>query len=187
MATDGSTPMMTAEDATNAAAVFVSLFNLTETPFNVDPTLGFPQVSLWATRIEGALRQVEGAVDDQTGQRARKWLSHAGTISSSDGELFDSLPFIPKTSKNEERKQQLLDQHSLTNLERWFINNTGDGNRSNQLIKYALLLVDGGQTIMQVEQAVHNLNNKLASKLPDDEIHQTIMVSAQRAIQKRAA
>ena len=127
------------------------------------------------------------AVDDQTGQRARKWLSHAGTISSSDGELFDSLPFIPKTSKNEERKQQLLDQHSLTNLERWFINNTGDGNRSNQLIKYALLLVDGGQTIMQVEQAVHNLNNKLASKLPDDEIHQTIMVSAQRAIQKRAA
>jgi len=127
------------------------------------------------------------AVDDQTGQRARKWLSNQGEVSSSDGELFDSLPFIPKTSKNEERKQQLLDQNSLTNLERWFISNTGDGNRSNQLIKYALLLVDGGQTIMQVEQAVHALNNKLASKLPDDEIHQTIMVSAQRAIQKRAA
>ena len=40
---------------------------------------------------------------------------------------------------------------------------------------------------MEVEQAVGNLNNKLADKLPDDEIHQTIMVSAQRAIQKRAA
>jgi len=127
------------------------------------------------------------AVDDQTGQRARKWLSHAGSVTSNDGALFDSLPFIPKTTKNEERKQQLLDQNSLTNLERWFISNTGDGNRSNQLIKYALLLVDGGQTIMQVEQAVHALNSKLASKLPDDEIHQTIMVSAQRAIQKRAA
>ena len=127
------------------------------------------------------------AVDDQTGQRARKWLSHAGSVTSNDGALFDSLPFIPKTTKNEERKQQLLDQNSLTNLERWFISNTGDGNRSNQLIKYALLLVDGGQTIMQVEQAVNALNSKLASKLPDDEIHQTIMVSAQRAIQKRAA
>jgi len=127
------------------------------------------------------------AVDDQTGQRARKWLSHQGSVTSNDGELFDPLEFIPKTSKNEERKQRMLDQNSLTNLERWFINNTGAGNRSNQLIKYALLLVDGGQTIMEVEQAVGNLNSKLADKLPDDEIHQTIMVSAQRAIQKRAA
>lgn len=127
------------------------------------------------------------AVDDQTGQRARKWLSNSDTLTINDGQLFDSLAFIPKTSKNEERKQRLLDLNSLTNLERWFINNTGSGNRSNQLIKYALLLVDGGQTIMEVEQAVGNLNNKLAERLPDDEVHQTIMVSAQRAIQKRAA
>jgi len=40
---------------------------------------------------------------------------------------------------------------------------------------------------MEVEQAVSTLNSKLAEKLPDDEVHQTIMVSAQRAIQKRAA
>ena len=127
------------------------------------------------------------AVDDQTGQRARKWLSHQGTVIANDGELFDPLEFIPKTSKNEERKQRMLDQTSLTNLERWFVNNTGAGNRSNQLIKYALLLVDSGRSIMEVEQAVSDLNNKLPEKLPDDEIHQTIMVSAQRAIQKRAA
>ena len=60
--------VMTTEDATNAAAVFVSLFNLTEPPFNNDPTMGIPQVSIWAARIEGALRQIEGAVDVHTGQ-----------------------------------------------------------------------------------------------------------------------
>ena len=58
----------------------------------------------------------------------------------------------------------------LDNLERWFIENTGLGNRSNQLVKYALLLVDMGADIGDVEDKVKSLNNKMADKLTDKEI-----------------
>ncbi|AYA64341.1 DUF3987 domain-containing protein [Alteromonas sp. RKMC-009] len=126
-------------------------------------------------------------IDEQTSQRSRKWLSHEGNCLVQDGELFDPVSFIPKTTKNEERKQRLLDQASLTNLERWFVNNTGQGNRSNQLIKYALLLVDSGKTLSQVEQATLALNEKLADKLPEDEIHTTIMITARKAFAKAQA
>ena len=127
------------------------------------------------------------AVDDNTNQRARKWLSHSGTLDVIDGELFDPLQFIPKTTKNENRKAKLVDQQSLTNIERWFVNNTGTGNRSNQLIKYALLLVDSGKTLTQTEQAVMALNEKIADKLPEEEILQTIMQSARKAFHKQTS
>lgn len=117
-------------------------------------------------------------VDDQTGQRARKWESFQGNVYSQDGMMFDPIAFIPRTSKNEERKERLLSQQSLTNLERWFVNNTGIGNRSNNVIRYALLLVDGGKSLSDVEESVRNLNMKLPDPLPDDEIQNTIMVTA---------
>lgn len=125
-------------------------------------------------------------VDDCTGQRARKWECNQGELHLIDGELFDPLAFIPRTSKNEERKAKLVDQQSLSNLERWFINNTGDGNRSNQLIKYALLLVDAGKSFTEVEQGVYDLNSKIADKLPEEEIASTILVSARKAYNKVA-
>ena len=126
-------------------------------------------------------------VDDQTNQRSRKWLANPGDVYDNEGEMFDPLSFIPKTTKNEKRKERLLDQQSLTNLERWFINNTGMGNRSNQLIKYALVLVDSGKTLIQTEQAVFVLNEKLADGLPEEEISTTIMQSARKAYAKLAA
>lgn len=126
-------------------------------------------------------------IDETTSQRCRKWQSHDGEIFVHDGELLDPVQFIPKTKKNEERKQRLIDQQSLSNLERWFVNNTGQGNRSNQLIKYALMLVDSGKTVSQVENAVLALNEKLADKLPEEEIMTTIMVSARKAYAKQAA
>lgn len=121
-------------------------------------------------------------VDTATNQRARKWMSHNGLYEYNDGELLDALPFIPKTSKNEERKQLMNSQQSLDNLERWFINNTGDGNRSNQLIRYAYILVDSGLDFGQVQGRVFDLNNKLADKLPDEEVLKTIMVSVGKKI-----
>ena len=124
-------------------------------------------------------------VDTQTNQRARKWLTHAGTFEYNNGALLDALLFIPKTAKNEERKKVILDQHSLTNLERWFINNTGTGNRSNQLIKYALMLVDSGMPIDSIRNNVLALNSKLADKMDDAEILSTIVVTAAKAIHKR--
>ena len=124
-------------------------------------------------------------VDDSTGQRSRKWLSHNGDYQYNDGELLDVLPFIPKTSKNEERKQQILDSSSLTNLERWFVNNTGTGNRSNQLIKYAYLLADNGLDLVEIRQRVIDLNDKLPDKMSEAEISSTILVSAAKAVAAR--
>lgn len=124
-------------------------------------------------------------VDEQTNQRARKWMSHNGHYEYNDGEFLDALLFIPKTSKNEERKKVIQDQQSLSNIERWFINNTGIGNRSNQMVKYALLLVDSGMEIDQVTNNVLALNSKLADKMEEIELMSTVMVTASKAIHAR--
>jgi hypothetical protein len=126
-------------------------------------------------------------VDTGCAQRSKKWMSNDGTYEYTDGELFDVLPFIPKTTKNEERKQRVHDQQSLSNLERWFVNNTGIGNRSKQLIKYALLLVDAGKGYAEVQAGLFDLNNKLQDKLEELELMNTVMVTAGKAIGKRDA
>lgn len=124
-------------------------------------------------------------VDEQTAQRARKWLTNEGQYVTNHGELLDALQFIPKTSKNDERKKALTDLANLSNLERWFVANTGNGNRSNQLIKFAYLLVDAGMDIEAVRDKVIALNSKLQDKLDEAEILSTIMVSATRHFMKK--
>lgn len=125
-------------------------------------------------------------VDDATGQRARKWLSHSGHFEYNDGVLFDVLPFIPKTSKNEERKALMDSQQSMDNLERWMINNIGDGNRNNMLLRFAMILVDAGFDFEGVRSRVVSLNSKIADKLDEAEIMTTVMVSAAKAIAKKS-
>jgi hypothetical protein len=125
-------------------------------------------------------------VDTATNQRSRKWLTHKGSYWYNEGELVDALLFIPKTSKSDAQKQRVLDLQSLSNLERWFISNTGEGNRSNQLIKYALVLVDSGMGLDSIRNNLLALNNKLPNKLDDAEIVSTILVSAAKAISKKA-
>ena len=124
-------------------------------------------------------------VDTATGQRARKWLTNPGKHFYQKGDILDVLPFIPKTSKNEIFKATVLDQKGMDNLERWFINNTGDGNRNNMLLKFAMVLVDGGFDFDGVLSKVTALNEKLPDKLPEEEIMTTIMVSAGKAISAR--
>ena len=126
-------------------------------------------------------------VDTATKDIARKWESFNGHTEYVDGEVLDALLFIPQTRKAEEFNKQVLNSTSLSNLERWFFLNTGSGNRSNQLIKYALTLVDSGYTYDAVKMAVHTFNGKLKNGLSEDEINNTILVSAMRAIAKRDA
>ncbi len=127
-------------------------------------------------------------MDTATGQRSRKWLTCKGTYKYSKGDqLLDAMLFIPNTSKNDERKQIVMNYQNLNNLERWFVQNSESGNRNNQLIRYALMLVDMGSTIDQVRNSVLALNEKLENKLPNDEIDTTIMVTANKAIMKRGS
>lgn len=124
-------------------------------------------------------------VDTATNQRARKWMSHDGHYEYNEGDVLDALPFIPKTSKNEERKELLNSQHSMDNLERWVLNNSGDGNRNNMLLRFAMILVDGGFDFEAIRQRVVGLNNKMPDKLDEAEVMATILVTAAKAISKR--
>ena len=128
-------------------------------------------------------------VDHASSQRARKWLSCAvdedgnpGQYFYQDGEMVDVLPFIPKTSKNEEFKTRMLDQQGMDNLERWVINNIGNGNRNSMLLRYSMILVDGGFDFQGVLDRVTALNNKIADKLEEAEIMATVMKTVGKAL-----
>lgn len=124
-------------------------------------------------------------VDTATNQRARKWLSHQGHFEYNEGEILDALPFIPKTSKNEERKELMNSQQSMDNLERWILNNSGDGNRNNMLLRFATILVDAGFGFDQVKDKVFALNAKMPDKLEEAEIFTTILITVGKKIAAR--
>ena len=125
-------------------------------------------------------------VDEATGHRSRKWASWSGDYYTNEGQLLDVLPFIPKTSKSEERKVRLENQQHMDNLERWVINNTGDGNRNQMLLRYALILVDAGKDFHDINKLVLSLNDKLPDKLEESEIMATVMVTVSKRIGQKS-
>ena len=118
------------------------------------------------------------AVDEAGNHRCKKWETFPGTtITYNDGMLFDVLPFIPRTTQSEQQDAKVLSQSNLDNLERWVINNIGDGNRNVQLHKYAMALGDAGKAVEHIRLAVFSLNDKLPDKLTESELYATIMQS----------
>jgi len=73
----------------------------------------------------------------------------------------------------------------MDNLERWVINNIGDGNRNNMLLRYAMILLDGGFDFEGIRSRVMQLNEKIVDKLEETEIMGTVMVTVMKAISKR--
>lgn len=125
-------------------------------------------------------------IDESCNHRSKKWLTNdKAHIEVTEGELFDVLPYIPKTSKNDNRIQSLKDQKDLDNLERWVINNTGDGNRNNMLLRYAMLLADNNYNLDTIKDKVISLNNKLIDKLDEMELHSTIFHSLAKKLSGR--
>lgn len=122
------------------------------------------------------------AVDESCAHRCKKWLSHDKHCEVVEGELFDVLPFIPKTSKDEERKARLATQGQMDNWERWILNNSGDGNRNVMLHRYAMSLVDNGFQLQEVLDKVKDLNSKMPDKLEEIELMNTVFVSVTKAI-----
>ena len=117
--------------------------------------------------------------DESANQRAKKWMScETGTYHYNlDAPLLDVRDFIPRTSKNEQFQNQMKQVQSLDNLERWFAGRIVSGNRNNQMIKYALALVDSGWDFNQVQKSVMEFNKKLNSPLDADELNSTVMVT----------
>ena len=126
--------------------------------------------------------------DTAANQRAKKWMTYdQGTYFYNDGQLFDALDFIPKTSRNEAYRKNYQALENLDNLERWFAQRIASGNRNNQMIKYALALIDAGMDLIQIQTQVHAFNKKLNDALSDEEIDNTIMVTVAKRFQKAAA
>lgn len=114
-------------------------------------------------------------VDESCNQRSKKWESNNGQFFSNDGKLLDALMFIPRTSRNEQFNQNFQKIESMDNLERWFAQRISEGNRNNNMIKYALALVDSGLALNEVEKQIISFNKKLSNPLPETEIRQTIL------------
>jgi len=128
-------------------------------------------------------------VDSSSNQRSKKWMTcDTGTYHYNlDGALFDILPFIPKTTKNEAYKKDYKAVASLDNLERWFAQRIANGSRNNQMIKFALALVDSGLDLITVSKQVHSFNRKLNDPLEEEEIDSTIMTTVGRRFAKTPA
>ena len=91
--------------------------------------------------------------------------------------MLDALNFIPKTSKHEQHKKSMQAVESLDNLERWFAQRMATGNRNNQMIKFALALVDSGMDLITISKQVHSFNSKLSNPMTESEIDSTILTT----------
>jgi hypothetical protein len=134
--------------------------------------------------MNGIMNWLPFAVDESSNQRAKKWESFDGEhFYNLDGDLLDVLPFIPKTSRNEQLRAEGKAIENLDNLERWFAPRIATGNRNNQMVKFAFALVDSGMDLFAVREKVLEFNKKLSNALPEDEIESTILVSVAKRFQ----
>lgn len=120
--------------------------------------------------------------DDAANQPSKKWLTNpnAEIRINSTGSLLDPTKFIPNTFRNTSFLQDQKKINSFDNLERWFAKQIETGNRNNLLLKYALCLVDNGLDLETVENKVLGFNKKLKDKLPEEEIQNTVLVTARK-------
>ena len=61
----------------------------------------------------------------------------------------------------------------------------GNGNRNNQLLKFAMMLADTGLDYQGILDKVLGFNAKLDSGLPEIEIHSTIMRSVSKKLSEK--
>lgn len=125
--------------------------------------------------------------DEETTQANRKWLSNPDAkVYVNDGKLFDVLPYIPKTKKNEERKQFVDSTANMDKLERYFFNKSEEGNRNNCIFKYGSALIDAGYDLDDLNLKIKAFNGKLPKPLTDEELMNTVINSVTRKfIQKK--
>lgn len=122
---------------------------------------------------------------DAACDQVRKWASCANGTHHYNltGTMVDVLPFIPQSTRNEQHNKEMAPLMSLDNLERWFAQHMANGDRNNQMIKFALALVDSGMPYADVEQKVLSFNKKLGDNaLPIDELHRTVLVTVAKKI-----
>jgi hypothetical protein len=139
--------------------------------------------------MNGILAWLPFETDESANQREKKWECFDGGEYhyNLEAKTLDVLSFIPRTRPNEEFKTNFAKVESLDNLERWFATRIASGNRNNQMIKFALALVDNGMSLIEVSKHVHAFNKKLNTPLDEDEIESTIMTTVAKRFTRSAS
>lgn len=128
--------------------------------------------------IDSILAWLPFEADDASNQKSRKWRANdQAQVFKNEGKVFDVLPFIPKTSRNEDHNKEQTSLESMSNLERWFAQRIAVGNRNKNLLKYAMALVDSGMSYSDVEDNVLRFNSSLNTGLTQEELENTIFVT----------
>lgn len=128
--------------------------------------------------MNGVLKWLPFTSDETANQRAKKWESFdGGSFHYNEGDLLDALTFIPKTTRNEQYRQQNQELESLDNLERWFAQRMPEGNRNNNMLRFAMALKDSGMDFLEISNTVKAFNRKISNPLPEDEIDATVLRS----------
>ncbi|AJF40725.1 DNA primase [Vibrio phage phi 1] len=136
--------------------------------------------------MHNVLETLPFETDEQTTQANRKWLANkVAQVFTNEGKLFDVLPFIPKTKKNEERKQFIDTTGSMDKLERYFFSKIEEGNRNNTIFKYGAALVDSGRGLDDLVLKIKSFNSKLPKPIPDEELNNTVIQSVTRQFYKK--
>jgi len=109
---------------------------------------------------------------------AGKWTTFSkGTYNYNQGRLFDVLPFVPKTSRNDDLRDENKKLHNLDSLERWFAQNISPGNRNDLFFRFAAALQSEGLHYPEIEGRVLDFNKKLKDGLTEDELRKTVLVT----------
>ena len=117
-------------------------------------------------------------IDEATNQICKKWLSNdKAQYITNEGELFDALKFIPRTSRNEQYQKEMAKIENLDNLERWFASNMAQGNRNNLMFKYGMALVDSGLSFEEVSAKIKSFNKQISCGLSEEELEKSILVT----------
>jgi hypothetical protein len=122
-------------------------------------------------------------VDHSYNSRCKKSMSNETDIYHlNEGMLLNPLPFIPKTSKNEEFLSNNIKLSSLNAIEKFFALEMQEGNRNNTFLKYALCLKDAGYNYVDIENKILNLNKQIPNPLTELELKNTVLLTVARKV-----
>ncbi|AUR93628.1 primase [Vibrio phage 1.188.A._10N.286.51.A6] len=126
-------------------------------------------------------------MDASTIDRCRMWSSEpkGKKVITNAGKLFEILPHIPRTHKNQEMREQIteLTAMQLDGLQRWVVIHADKLGRNNTLLRYAKALTDAGFNSHTITSHVSAMNKRLPSPLSQQELQQTIF----KTIKKKAS
>ena len=134
--------------------------------------------------MENVFEWLPFEVDTSAKDIARKWESFPGHHEYNFAETLDATMFIPHTKKSDETKAQ-LDAEGLSNMERWFKNNTEKGNRAVNMYRYGMVLVDAGKNLGEIIEKLESFNQSLSNPLAEEELRNSTLKSISKELKKR--